>query len=1170
MHTTIPARIAWFLTATLALWLITPGPARALTYYWGTHPDKERLVLDFDRGIPDHALSRTDRQSLTLTLPDNFWRTHQRPGSKDFAPARFLRDVAVTDSGLRIDLRTDAFGYIHFSMDEDDKVVIDIFPDPLGTRWKPAAASQTPRTRPEPEPAPRSEAAARPVASDVRQLESPSPQTSVPASDETSLPEASVSDAPSEETAVSGEPPRDPEAAPDYPDRPKPGPSVAENETVSPQAVLPPPDDSPEKKSFFSVPYTFRSAINRGGPEDWGRDSEPGLPQPDSVGPDGGEIRTALRPQSGASFVEEASGGGVKLALNTGNASQAPEGVSEPDRSQPAPAASTADQAAPGGTSAASPASAGSGQDDPTEGPAPQQAAQAPATSPAETDEQGQVLSGEEIRTRISFSETPPAVPGESTGGPTERAEGERAEAAMPEPSPLPAEDAESGRELAEVAGQAAGQAEEGAPSPVADTFRGAEPNAEDMTREDYEALLVERARQILETQERELTPEEKAALERDQIRETLLAARVSLNNEEFAKAIADFESLRRRPGLSDEQREEVLYSLGDAYWAYHKNDLAGNFSKITDAYREAMNFFPDSDKVPSALLRMGLINLRVDNTREAEAYFNILKKRYPFDDNIPLTYYYWGDYYFAKGQFQKAADQFQYVVQQYPDSRFVREAGVGLARSLNKLGYDRQAYEIVDYIEKRWPRFYAQYPPILRLMADVSYRLKEFDKAKLDYWTYYNLDPQGEDTDIILARIGDIYLRQGKKDPAREVYQEAATRFPDKDGGLVAQMRLAEESINDRPSISGMFSVFDRPFNARPLDVYTRIIEEFPDSELAPLAQLKLAMWHLWNRDYGNALAGIDAFEAKHPDNPLIPRAREVALQAFDAMAESYVNEENYTSIIDLWDGAKSVRAQAEDLSPASKVAVALSFWKKEKPDEALEILEPFFTRPKVKEYSDMALHLALSIFLSGEAWDRIVDLSEKIELWHLDKDTRREHDFALALAYENLGRSEDARPLWRPLSEDPDLEPEKKPYPFYFIARSARENRDLKPAYDNAQQALAYFMQMQPPDREKVKEMLGLLMDVSESSGRVAEALTWAEKYREFVEPEDADWPSLQYRRAQLYRKAADMERWRELLTDLSDRMPGTLYGRMAASELETYRLEQNARQYTPTNSL
>ena len=289
-----------------------------------------------------------------------------------------------------------------------------------------------------------------------------------------------------------------------------------------------------------------------------------------------------------------------------------------------------------------------------------------------------------------------------------------------------------------------------------------------------------------------------------------MFLAQTALNNEEYDKALEGFNALRATADITPAMREEVLYAISDTLYAMHKKDIAGNFEKISSALTQAMNYKLDSDRVPSALLRLGLLNLKVDNVRQAEAYFNILKDKYPQDDNIPLVYYYWGDYYFKTKEYQKAADNFQYVVQTYPDTKFVREASVGLAESLIKLGYESQAFQIVDYIEKRWPRFYLEYLPFMRLLADVNYKTGQYEKARVNYWTYYNLDPEGEDTDLILARLGDIYALTKHITAAKEVYQEAVAKFPDKDGGLIAQMRLAEEGVYDAPSVKDMFSVFD------------------------------------------------------------------------------------------------------------------------------------------------------------------------------------------------------------------------------------------------------------------------------------------------------------------------------------------------------------------------
>ncbi len=341
--------------------------------------------------------------------------------------------------------------------------------------------------------------------------------------------------------------------------------------------------------------------------------------------------------------------------------------------------------------------------------------------------------------------------------------------------------------------------------------------------------------------------PMDNATVRRIEIETDLDQANSLIMADNYKQAVDLLEPLLKDKDFPENMREETLYTLASAKFQLYKDDLSTHYNEVTGAFDRAINFNPKSMRVPEGLLNLGLINMKVGNIPEAGAYFNILKKKYPDDDNIPYIEYYWGQYNFDKGDYRKAADRFQYLVQTYPDSKVVREASLGLANSLDHLGFEQQAYQIVDYIDKRWPRYYVESPEFLRLSGNIANKLDKFDKAKSDYWTFYNLTPDAPDMDIILARIGDIYLREKKPEAAKDVYSFTAKNYPDSQGGLVSNMRLAEEGIYDDPDMNQMFTVFDRPYNVRPVEIYTKIVKKFPKSALAPLAQLKLAMWYIY-----------------------------------------------------------------------------------------------------------------------------------------------------------------------------------------------------------------------------------------------------------------------------------------------------------------------------------
>lgn len=1085
-------RLALLTAAAFLLFALRPWPAAALSYYWGAHPDKERLVFVFDRGIPTHTVARSGRQSIDIRLPADVWEREAAPQGVNFTAARLVKDVVRTDWGLRIELANDAFSVKDFTLDAQNKLVVDVLRDPAGAEWTPPA-----------EPA----AKPAPVA--------PTPET----------PNAPAPDAPAP-TAPAAPQPAPPIAnATPAPTPAEPTPSQTRQPMAQPEQPLPnatapaaPEDAAAPANPFYSVPYTYRATINPGGVDDWKAPEPPAGPK-------------RIEPHAEPAQAAPPETPGVRQGIVNGGASYVNEAMPAKPATRPEP--QTGQEAPQPPKPQEEPAGGHNSMKQSIAPPAPEQPAapaQAAAPAPVET---------------APVAEPQPV-----------------ADAGLE----LVAREAAKQAQLEDVARQKALEANQ-----TANNETTAQPAAPDNATPEQQAPDV--AAQIASQQPEQAPPPSEEADRLEQARSALYSAKAALNNGDYDNALDILEKLRADQRLQGSDREDMLYTLADAYYAKYKESPVEGFDKTVGAISEAINFDPNNKfKVPSGLLRLGMLNMKVGNLREAEAYFNVLQQRFPDDLNVPLIYYYWGEHYYKTGQYQKAADQFQIVVQDFPDSKYVREASVGLARSLHQLGYDKQAFEISDYIEKRWPRFYVEYPPFLQLSGDVAFRAGNLDKAKGDYWTYYNLDPNGDESDIVLARLGDIYVQQNKLNAARELYQDAAGRFPDRDGGLIAKMRLAEEGIYDQPSVEDMFSVFDRPYNERPRDIYKEIVEQHPKSKLAPLAQIKLAIWNLWNHQYLDALDEVQKYEKTFDAPELNQRAKEVAVKAFQALIQANIPEENYERIMRAWDQYPILRANADLLDDENRVSLALAFFKSQQPDTALTVLEPFFRGPMDSKYSEMALQLAVSILLANQAWDRLAKLGEQVELWELSPKGQKELDYARALAYQNLNQEDKAAPLWAKLVDDPDVQAQKRAYPLYYLAQQAKADNDLALAYDYATTGLSYLLEAPEDQRDnaKIRDLMSLLTEITESGGRLPEALQWAERLRDYIKPTDPDWPALQYRTAQLHRKNNDYESWRTILKDLSEKQPQSLYGRMAASELRTYQLEQAAQKYSPVGQM
>ncbi len=642
-----------------------------------------------------------------------------------------------------------------------------------------------------------------------------------------------------------------------------------------------------------------------------------------------------------------------------------------------------------------------------------------------------------------------------------------------------------------------------------------------------------------------------------------------------FAPALEKTEKLLAQGKVDNEQKEELLHIRADMTFVLNKDSLREHYQEIVDTARQAIAFNEDSRRNAAAILRLGYVNLKVNKTPEARAEFNRLRRQFPDDENVPLTYYYWGDYHYSRNEFQDAADQFQYILQQYPDSRYAREAALGLARSYYRLGYYEQSFNVVGYIEKRWSHFYQEYPPFLNMMGDTAFRLNKLPEALKQYRLYINLEPSGQEADVILTRIGDIYALQKENGAAREMYQIAAQRFPDKDGGLVAKMRLAEKGINDEPSMSGMFSVFDTGLAVDPPEVYREIITKHPDSPLVPLAELKLAMWHLWNKQYMETLQVCSDFMQKYPKHELAPKVQETALKTFAVLAAQSRDQGSYAQMHEAWERFPIVRNKEEMLSPESRLALAVSYWNNKQPQEALGVIEPFFLGDKVQGISESALQLVLTIYLEYDHWNAIREVGRRVALWELSPEVQQQLDYALALAAENLGEPENAAPIWQKLYDSGTLSPSRMATAAFFLAREAERNSNLEQAYIYGNEALSRLLDEaaktpSQADTGKIRSQLGSLMDVAEAAGRLNESLEYAQKYLTYLPENAEERVGVLYRTARIHRKQGNLDAWKKDLTELVAKYPDTVYGRTAASELQGAEIIDGAAGFSPTGNI
>lgn len=1089
------------------------GPARATTYSFTTKADMDTLSVGFSPQAGYPTVTRTGKNEISLVFPPGAEGLSAPPQTLDFKQSRFIKGVRPIPGGLAVELRSDAVGFVAWPAGQEG-LKLQIYRDPQGAKWTPPGQAAAPQTPPGDVAAgggqpPTSQAGRTPPPAGPGNGGGP-PGPVAPGEKQTvNLPPLGQA-APAPQGGQS-------EGAAMRRDLPALPASLAGQG----QGGTPPPGDAAQ--TAVGESFALRAGIQRQGPD----------------------AARVLRPGGAAPAVPSAPQANAAAPHATGAPAQAPA-APVPNNGASASGGKAAPHASPPDIPARPPAN-GTAQ------------AARTAVEPRPPHDLPPLPPGLESREgEVKAQVTPPAPPIGSPpvspvfSGPhvvrsvvSRDAPGTQAAAPAPGhetvPPPPPASPA--------GAADAPQQPPTGTDGPQSAQTAAPVPGGQEETASGEEPSAGQELTQVENENEG-----------------MLMAAQAKRLLGDNAEAKAMLGALKGRDTLTKEMREEVLYNLAEITFDMNKQDPLAHFEAIQAAFQEALNFNAKSHRIPGALLVLGMLNLKAGNIPEATAYFNILRKRYPNDENIPLISFYWGEHYFDKGDYQKAAKEYQDLIQRYPESRFVREASMGMAKSLVRLGQYQEAWQIADYIEKRWPRYYTEFPPLLRINGEIAYRMGDNAKSKDYYLTAYNIDPNAEGTDLVLARLGDVTANLGRPRESSEFYELAVKRFPDTEGGLISKMRLAERGVYDDPNISDMFTAFDKPATGGPEAIYTQIVRDHPKSPLAPLAQLKLAMWQLYKERYLQALESATTFGKKFPDNPLAPRAGEVAAAAFDRMAEPMLRNQQYAQLAELWREHPLLEKNRSLISDKGRLAAALSFLRTGNPQESLRLALPFVT-PEQSEPGVNALMLALHIYQEGDAWREILTLVDKVRGWKFTMDQRQRLEYAVAQALEHLGDTTRSRPLWAKLAADFSLSAPRRAVALYYQAKEAKAKNDPEKTLVFAQEAMDLFVGNRS-DPDKVADCLNMLVDATRSLGQYPQAVGYAERYGETLPPNGPDFAANRMRMATIYREMGDTAKWRATLEQMRDTMPDSVYGRMAAAELSSRAIEERASSLTRPN--
>ncbi|MBD5641803.1 MAG: tetratricopeptide repeat protein [Desulfovibrio sp.] len=635
-------------------------------------------------------------------------------------------------------------------------------------------------------------------------------------------------------------------------------------------------------------------------------------------------------------------------------------------------------------------------------------------------------------------------------------------------------------------------------------------------------------------------------------------------------EALALLDNIRAIPSLAPELLQNVLYAISDCVWnRYQDNPLAG-YEPIISATNEALNANLRSPRVPDALLRLGLANINVGNLGEGQGYIVALSRRFPDYPGVAQGFTALGQGQLKQGKDADAERSFGLVLDKYPESSQLQAATVGLARALINQKKDERAQVILDFLSKRWPRYYISDPDFLLVQANNDEKMKRNDAAMDLRWLYVNLDPSRPENAPLLLKMADEYMANGKADAANFIYEDIGRNFPDSAVAPTARRRLAERGIYDSPfKYEQMEPVFAAAGQDSLWKIYSELADASSSDQEGIMARLKQAMWLYWDKQYPEAMGKAGDFIDDYPENPETPEAPDLLWKAFQKELAQSLAEQNYGRILLLWNGFPLVRERYGKIDAPLRYALAEGWAERGDDQKSFELLAEFLKGPMDPQFGEAAFSKFFNHYLQQGAWDKILDLGKLVRNWKMRPELQNQLDYAEALSAQNLNLGASALNRWRELAKRSDIPLYQQAYATYFLAKDAENRRDIRNAYEGNRKVVELFQRLadersDKADPERIKEAMASLMDICEVGNRIPEALQWVDRYSAYVGEDSSEYPGLRFREARLHRKLGDNARAQALLENIVAKFPDSPFAQAAGAELRSFDVSRDLQRY------
>lgn len=599
---------------------------------------------------------------------------------------------------------------------------------------------------------------------------------------------------------------------------------------------------------------------------------------------------------------------------------------------------------------------------------------------------------------------------------------------------------------------------------------------------------------------------------------EAMMYGRIRLAFEESdyesaAELCKDFQN--RYPGSP--MVERVAFLNGDAEFGLLERGDKDRFSSMMRAYQNAVSRFNQSPRVPRAHLNMARAGSMVGNNYAAAGYLNMVLNSSTDPETLASARIERGRVHLDLNRPDNAVEDFKAVLDKHPESPQALEARMGVARYYQALGLHDKALNTLERLADEHPLLHLDHPEFLFLRGTNALYVKQYDQARDFFFRGLNIGGQPEDADLLLARIGDTYHHASMPREAEIVYRAVIREYPDSEGAAIAKIRLAGYETGHR--------------------AFKELLEENPGKPLADLASLEMAKKLYVENKYTKVMEALEGLMERPFQDEIKREAEDIYFRSAEQEIKRLYKSGEAQALVDFYRSHR-IRLQ-RNIDPEVVLLAGLSLQSLKRYSEAVAALEAIraYDLSQVSK-GQRLLAMAESLLMSREVGKALALLERKEDRALLTTADRHRLDYMLANLYLERGRSHDAYGLFQDLVRRERLLPDGQIASMYLnIGRIAARNGDLEEARSSLNRCIG-IVEHSEQDRAVLREAYAELGTAYYLEGRYTNALdAFNRALEEGFSIEDKGFFEMRFNMAQAYLETGDPKRAEPILVELSE---------------------------------